>query len=150
MTGMLGVYLTAAELTARGFVVSPTSRSAFGADLLVTDQWCKKTWSVQVKTNRNAAKFWLVNAHSEKLRSDTHIYVFVNLRGSDRPDYRVVPSRTVAENVCREAIKGNIWYSFSPSDTRSHDPTKEGWEIFGDPGAFAEAESDPEISSNSN
>jgi hypothetical protein len=46
MTGMLGVYLVAAELSGRGFIVSPTSRSAFGADLLVTDQQCKKAWSV--------------------------------------------------------------------------------------------------------
>ncbi len=42
MTGMFGVYLTAAELTARGLIASPTSRSAIGADLLVTDQRCKK------------------------------------------------------------------------------------------------------------
>lgn len=40
MTGMLGVYLVAAELSRRNFVVSPTSRSAAGADLLATDQAC--------------------------------------------------------------------------------------------------------------
>lgn len=34
MTGMLGVYLVAAELSRLGFIVSPTSRSAAGADLL--------------------------------------------------------------------------------------------------------------------
>ena len=49
MTGMLGTYLAAAELTKKGFIVSITSRNAKGADLLVTDQSCKKTWSVQVK-----------------------------------------------------------------------------------------------------
>jgi hypothetical protein len=38
MTGMQGVHLVAVELTRRGFVASPTSRGAFGADLLVTDQ----------------------------------------------------------------------------------------------------------------
>jgi len=32
MTGMLGVYLVAAELSKRGFIVSPTSRSAAGAE----------------------------------------------------------------------------------------------------------------------
>jgi hypothetical protein len=42
MTGMRGVYLVAAELTRLGFIVSPTSRSARGADLLVTDQECQK------------------------------------------------------------------------------------------------------------
>ena len=47
-TGMQGVYLVAAELTYRGFIVSATSRSAFGADLLVTDDLCKKAWSIQV------------------------------------------------------------------------------------------------------
>ena len=59
MTGMLGVYLTAAELSRLGFIVSPTSRSAFGADLLVPDQHCRKTWSVQVKTTIewNASSF---------------------------------------------------------------------------------------------
>ena len=36
ITGMTGVYLTAAELSKRGFIVSPTSRGAEGADLLVT------------------------------------------------------------------------------------------------------------------
>jgi hypothetical protein len=50
MTGMHGVYMAAAELTKRGMVVSPTSRSSFGADLLVTDQHFQKAWSVQVKT----------------------------------------------------------------------------------------------------
>jgi hypothetical protein len=54
MTGMLGVYLVAAELSYRGFIVSPTSRSAIGADLLVTDQECKRTWLVQVKSNKKA------------------------------------------------------------------------------------------------
>jgi hypothetical protein len=38
MTGMLGAYLAAAELTQRGLIVSMTSRNARGADLLVADQ----------------------------------------------------------------------------------------------------------------
>jgi hypothetical protein len=83
MTGMLGVYLTAAELTRLGFIVSPTSRSAFGADLLVTDQRCCKAWSVQVKTNRKAANFWLVNAHVADSFSESPVYVFVNIKGQN-------------------------------------------------------------------
>jgi len=85
LTGMLGVYLTAAELTNRGFIVSPTSRSAIGADLLVTDQRCRMAWSVQVKTQRQAANFWLVGNQAHKIQSPTHIYVFVNLRGIIAP-----------------------------------------------------------------
>lgn len=58
MTGMIGTYLAAAELTQRGLVVSITSRNARGADLLAADQAYKKTWSIQVKTNSKAATFW--------------------------------------------------------------------------------------------
>jgi len=50
LTGMTGVYLVAAELSKRGFIASPTSRSAQGADLLVTDTDCKRSFAVQVKT----------------------------------------------------------------------------------------------------
>jgi hypothetical protein len=63
-TGMHGVFLTAAELTHRGFIVSLTSRNAFGADLLVTDDQCQRTWSVQVKTNQSTSpNFWLLSVH---------------------------------------------------------------------------------------
>ncbi len=60
-TGMRGVYLVAAELASRDFVVSPTSRSAIGADLLVTDHTCRRAHSVQVKTNARPATFWLLS-----------------------------------------------------------------------------------------
>ena len=51
LTGMTGVYLVGAELSRRGFIASPTSRSAEGADLLVTDTECRSSFVIQVKTN---------------------------------------------------------------------------------------------------
>ena len=54
-SGMLSVFLVAAELSRRGFTVSPTSRNARVADLLVTDQDCRWAFSVQVKTNAKRA-----------------------------------------------------------------------------------------------
>ena len=130
MTGMLGVYLTAAELTKLGFIVSPTSRSAFGADLLVTDQRCRKAWSVQVKTNRRAALFWLVSKHVSDTWSDSHIYVFVNLRGDERPEYFIVPSPTVAKIYKENPAKiGTIWYEVHKAAIQKY---AEGWpNIFG-------------------
>lgn len=130
MTGMLGVYLAAAELTYKGFIVSPTSRSAIGADLLVTDQECRKAWSVQVKTNRKAASFWLVDAHTSKFKSKSHIYVFVNLRGDERPEYIVVASAFVAK--ARGSVQGEdrvrvVRISEEQISTRK----TEGWELFG-------------------
>ena len=68
-TGMRAVYQVAAELVARGLIVSPTSRSAYGADLLVTDGGCRRAFSVQVKANRRPAGFWLVNEKSKRLGS---------------------------------------------------------------------------------
>jgi len=148
--GMQGVFLAAAELTYRGFVVSLTARNAFGADLLVTDQ-CQRAWSVQVKTNQStAANFWLLNAHSENLRSDSHVYIFVALMvGNQRPKFLVVPSRIVAENVCKETAKsGSIWYSFS-RDTKWVHKDDEGWEdSFGSPGRIPEPENPPRHSQN--
>jgi hypothetical protein len=136
---MLGVYLVAAELSRLGFIVSPTSRSAAGADLLVTDQECQKAWSVQVKTNKKPANFWLVGAHSETLKSDSHAYVFVNIRdGGRRPEYVVAPSAHVAAKVVKSISKtGSIWYSFLRND-RLFDG--EGWELFGNPNVGLESD----------
>jgi len=141
LTGMLGVYLTAAELTSRGFIVSPTSRSAAGADLLVTDQRCQKAWSVQVKTQQDAAKYWLVGSHAKEISSPSHVYVFVNLRGDNRPDYLVVPSEIVATMTYVDGAQtGSKWYCFDKIAGKEYvtqqpwtDKRQEGWETFGQP-----------------
>ena len=77
LTGMQGVYLVAAELSKRGFIVSPTSRGAAGADLLVTDQKYKRAFSVQIKTNKKTFGFWLVGKKAKEISSNSHIYVLV-------------------------------------------------------------------------
>lgn len=130
MTGMLGTYLAAAELTYQGFVVSITSRNARGADLLATDQDYKRTWSIQVKTNRKAASFWLLSKDYSELSSPTHIYVFVNLRGDARPDYYVVPSATVKRlgTTSPPRSGGSVWHEFSRKNAERY---KDGWSLFG-------------------
>lgn len=136
ITGMLGVYLTAVELVRRGFIVSPTSRSAMGADLLVTDQKCQRAWSVQVKTNASSASFWLLGHHALELASDTHVYVFVSAPPPSKrtPDGRpsrffVVQSNFVAKAIIKKTSStGSIWYEFRP--TKEHEGM---WGIFGDP-----------------
>ena len=138
---MLGVYLAAAELTNKGFIVSPTSRSAAGADLLVTDQRCQRAFSVQVKTQRQAANFWLVGQQAHEIKSPSHVYVFINLRGDDRPDYLVVPSEVVAEKMYESKAKtGSTFYCFDRSAGKQFiagqgwpDKRGEGWEFFGNP-----------------
>ncbi len=132
MTGMLGVYLTAVELTKRGFIVSPTSRSAMGADLLVTDQKCRKAWSVQVKTNASMANFWLTSAKTKELASPSHVYVFVSVPKNEQraPEFYVVPSRVVAKTVqtSRPRSTGSVWHAYYRQDKY-----KDNWKLFGDP-----------------
>jgi hypothetical protein len=133
MTGMLGVHLAAVELVKRGFIVSPTSRSAMGADLLVTDQRCQKAWSVQVKTNTGTPNFWLVNPNTKNVRSHSHVYVFINVpKNPERQAlFYVVPSRIVADTFTTtppRGTKGSIWHSFKRVDKYQNN-----WKIFGDP-----------------
>ena len=136
MTGMQGVYLVAAELTKRGLVVSPTSRSAFGADLLVTDKKCKRAWSVQVKANFGCPNFWLLNKHSPETKSDTHIYVLVNLnqknlRRLKPPDFYVVPSRVLARRMHINPPKKRTSAIFPAISRDDVDDYKDKWKIFG-------------------
>jgi hypothetical protein len=128
--GMHGVYSAAAELARRGFIVSPTSRSAFGADLLVTDQRCRRAWSVQVKTTerRRPASYCLVGTYAKDIASDSHIYIFVSYV-EDKPNFLVVPSRTVAKHV---RLLGG-WLVFDRAHAKHDIDDPEGWRVFGDP-----------------
>jgi hypothetical protein len=130
MTGMLGTYLAAAELTQKGLVVSITSRSARGADLLVADQDYKQAWSVQVKTNSKPASFWLLSKDYKELSSATHIYLFVNLRGDVKPDYYLVPSRVVKKLGKTSPVRsgGSVWHEFS---RKNAEPYRDNWSVFG-------------------
>jgi hypothetical protein len=133
MTGMLGVFLTAAELTSRDFIVSVTSRSARGVDLFATDHDYKRTWSIQVKTNRKVASFWLLNKNFSEEVSKQHVYIFVNMRGDLRPDYYIVPSAKVAKfgRITPPGQRPNsIWYSFFRMDG---EPYKEAWTYLSKP-----------------
>ena len=136
MTGMLGVYLTAAELVKLGFIVSPTSRSALGADLLVTDQRCQKSWSVQVKTGCATVSFWLMSKDARHLQSPSHIYVFVYLPKKGEPRFYVVPSRVVASAIRLSPRRstGSVWHWYK-RDERYRDK----WKLFGNPLGVAPA-----------
>jgi len=91
-----------------------------------------------VKTNKKPANFWLVGAHTAKLKSQSHAYVFVNLRKEGRPEFIVASSHHVASHVVvGTSTTGSVWYSFYKKD-RHFDG--EGWELFGDPHATVEVD----------
>jgi hypothetical protein len=127
--GMLGVHLVAAEFIRRGFIVSPTSRGAFGADLLVTDARCNKAWSIQVKTTGyQTANRFNIGKHAEAVFSPTHVYVFVKFK-DDQPMFLVVPSGIISKHV---ELEGG-WEVFKPHEAGFYwedDETKQ-WRVFG-------------------
>ena len=132
LTGMRGVYLVAAELSRLGLIASPTSRSAIGADVLVTDHLCSRSFSVQVKTNAKVFNYWLVGSKAQEMVSQTHIYVFVNLRAKkdgEEIEFYVVPSSIVAKKTKYGKAKtsGSEWYSFDLKDAL---PYKDKWDVF--------------------
>ena len=133
MTGMRGVYVVAAELSRKGFVVSPTSRSAAGADLLVTNQSCSRAFSVQVKTNARSFGFWLVGKKALDLKARSHIYVLLNLkqkRGTDEQEFFVVPSIRLAKLTREYARRRSTWYEVKQESIAQY---KDRWELFGRP-----------------
>lgn len=128
-TGMRGVYLVAAELAARGLIASPTSRSAAGADLLVTDTGCRNAYSVQVKTNAKPAAFWLVGQKAQSIASRSHIYVLVNLQPkTGKHEFYVVPSIHLASHVAVEERPKSTWYSYYRKHALSY---RDRWELLG-------------------
>jgi hypothetical protein len=126
---MRGVYLVAARMVAHGLIVSPTSRSAFGADLLATNADCSRAFSIQVKTNRKPASFWLVSEKALELRARSHVYVFVNLRAADNDhEFYVVPSRAVAEGVKLAHRENSTWFAFYRRDAVRY---RDKWRLVG-------------------
>lgn len=128
-TGMTGLYLVAAELSSRGFIVSPTSRNAQAADLLVTDGDCKHTYAVQVKTNASTFSFWLVNLKAMQRASENYIYALVDLTGKG-PEFFLVPSEVAAKRIKASkpsATKNEIWYQIDRKDVMEF---KDCWSIF--------------------
>lgn len=142
LTGMRGVYLVAAELCRLGFIASPTSRSAIGADILATDQACSRAYSIQVKTNAKTFGFWLLSEKARTMVAPNHVYVFVNIRdGKETVEFYIVPSAVLAEKMVSGFSKtGEMsqWHQFNLSDAK---PFQNNWALFGSASASSILES---------
>jgi len=129
VNGMAGVYLVAAELSLRGYVVSLTVRNTEGADLLLTDTVCSRSYSIQVKTNKSNLRFWLMSPSSLRLRSRSLFYVLVNLC-KDGTEFFVVPSKVVAEGIRiskASKTRKRTSYSIYRDDIAKH---QDNWRVF--------------------
>lgn len=90
-SGLSGEYFVAAELYRRGFSVGMTIGNAKAVDLFAEIN--EVTHSVQVKTIFNKkSSGWPIMIKQVK---DNVFYVFVNLNGTDFPDYYVLKPQEV-------------------------------------------------------
>ena len=118
-----GMFLAAAELCREGFNVTPTSRNMAGADLMITDNRCRTTWTIQVKVTDQTFKRrrgWLIGRKAALTAHSRHAYVFVMLNGKSRPDFYVVPSKFVATHWSGAA-------SMPEFSRKEAEPFLEGW-----------------------
>ena len=123
-SGAYGVYLAAAELASRAFIVTITARNAPAADLLVTDRKCRRAFTVQVKTQKKNPNFWLVGKAAENISSPSHVYILINLCDG-KPCFYVVPSAVVRR---RTASNNGKWHSFARDERY-----RGNWKLFGKP-----------------
>lgn len=97
LSGVSGEYFVAAELSRKGYIASITLRNTKGVDILCSNSEASKTVGIQVKTNRDSYRSWLLNQKAEDYFSENLFYVFVNLNNNlQSPDFFIVPSKIVA------------------------------------------------------
>ena len=100
LVGVAGEYLVAAELSLRGYIASITLRNSRGIDIIASNSDATKSVSVQVKTNSDGKKSWILNKKAEKYSSPNHFYIFVALgKLNQRASFHIVPSHAVAQYV---------------------------------------------------
>lgn len=98
-TGNAGEYFVAGELERHGFTVAVPMSNTKDFDILAINRETFKQFAIQVKTTGYKQKKWTLTNKNEELIGDNIIYFFVSLNELDSPEYHIVPSRIVAEDV---------------------------------------------------
>lgn len=97
LTWIAGEYFVAWELSLRWYMASITLRNNDSIDIHASKLESGKTFSIQVKTNQNQKRSWILSKKSETISHTNMFYIFVCLKDwSLRPDYFIVPSYIVA------------------------------------------------------
>ena len=100
---------------------------------MATDQSCKNTFSVQVKTNARTFNFWLLTKKAKEQVSKTHIYALVNLRKTktgETIEYYIVPSNFISEKMVYSKNINSEWWAINLKDVEKY---RDEWSLFGDP-----------------
>lgn len=128
LTGIAGEYFVAAELSLRGFMASITLRNNDSIDIHASRLGDNKMFAIQVKTTQVKRRQWLLSVKAEKIFSQNHFYIFVNIKGiQERPDYFVVPSEIVSK-ITRESHQ--LWLDTPGKLGQAH--SNSGVRVFSD------------------
>jgi len=98
-TGNSGEYFVAGELERRGFTCAVPMSNTKDFDILAINRTNFNQYAIQVKTTSFKQKNWALNKKNEDLIGDNIIYVFVSLNELDDPEYHIVPSKIVADEI---------------------------------------------------
>ena len=128
INGMRGVYLAAAELSKRGYIVAPTSRGAEGADLLVTSVDCSAVFAVQVKTNTSRSSFFLIGKKAGACQ-DKSVWILIDIR--DARSEREI-DRVIFYILTGKDLKRLAWHegNFPNIKLRNMSSFMENWSVF--------------------
>lgn len=102
--GNCGEYFVAAELERRGFTAAVPMSNTPDFDVLAISRKTKNQYAIQVKTTSYGSLKWMLSHKSEELEGQYIYYIFVHLHELGAPDYYIIPSSVVANDV-RETYK---------------------------------------------
>lgn len=97
--GNSGEYFVAAELERHGFSVAVPMSNTELFDILAFNRDTHKQFAIQVKTHHGKEKEWTLGPKNDHIKDDNIVYIFVTLNGMDVPEYHIVPSKIVAEDI---------------------------------------------------
>jgi hypothetical protein len=73
--------------------------------------------TLQVRTKKDSTAAYTLHSKAEKLSYDNYFYVFINMNEDNKPLFRIVPSKDVAESV---NVDHNQWLNASGRDGQLH------------------------------
>ena len=97
--GNCGEYFVAAELERRGFTAAVPMSNTKDFDVLAIDRTTNKQFAIQVKTTSFGRLKWILSPKAEELKGDNIFYIFVHLHELDVPEYFIIPSEVVANDI---------------------------------------------------
>jgi hypothetical protein len=117
MTGAVGEYHVAAELSRRGWLATVTIKNSPGIDVLAQRPESGLTVAIQTKTASPGSLFRLSDKDEQPARGPNEWYVLVRLKEeSERPDFFIVPRDFMAAFI----YGGHQWWLKQPGKRGPH------------------------------